>query len=61
MGSKIVHNTSIQKQYQQYLIKLSSDSDLINIKIEKYNTIYEYSFNLEFLHKQKLLISSLTT
>ena len=35
------HNTSIQKQYQQYLIKLSSDSDLVNIIIEKENTIYE--------------------
>ena len=39
---------SIQKQYQQYLIKLSSDSDLINILIEKENRI---NFNLQFLHK----------
>ena len=43
----IPHNTSIQKQYQQYLIKLSSDSDLINIIIEKENTIYESNFNLK--------------
>ena len=34
-------NTSIQKQYQNYLIKLSSDLDLINIFMEKDNTIYE--------------------
>ena len=31
----ILHNTSIQKQYQKYLIKLSSHLDLINILIEK--------------------------
>ncbi len=57
----ILDNTSIQKQYHKYLIKLSSDSDLINILIEKDNTIYESNFNLEYLHEQKLLISSLTT
>ena len=44
----VVDNTSIQKQYQQYLIILSSDSDLINILIEKENRI---NFNLQFLHK----------
>ena len=48
---KLLHNTSIQKQYQQYLIKLSSDLDLINIIIEKDNIIYESNFNLEYLHK----------
>ena len=57
----ILDKTSIQKQYQQYLLKLSSDLDLINIIIEKDNTIYESNFNLEYLHKQKLLMSSLTT
>ena len=41
MESMKQHNTSIQKQYQQYLIKLSSDSDLSNIIIEKENIIYE--------------------
>ena len=56
----ISHNTLIQKQYQQYLIKLSSDSDLINIIIEKENTIYESNFNLQSLHQHQLLISSLT-
>ena len=55
------HNTPIQKQYQQYLIKLSSESDLINIIIEKENTIYESNFNLKSLHQHQLLISSLTT
>ena len=61
MESMKQHNTSIQKQYQQYLIKLSSDLDLINILIEKDNTIYESNFNLEYLHNHKLLMSSLTT
>ena len=54
MASMILHKTSIQKQYQQYLIKLSSDIDLINILIEKDNTIYESNFNLEYLHQHKL-------
>ena len=57
MTSIILNNTSIEIQYQQYLIKLSSDLDLINIIIEKDNTIYEFNFNLEYLHKYKLLIS----
>ena len=61
MESMKQHNTSIQKQYQQYLIKLSSDLDLINILIEKENRIYESDFNLEYLHQHKLLISSFTT
>ena len=55
------HNTSIQKQYQQYLIKLSSDLDIINILIENDNRIYESNFNLEYLHQHPLLISSLST
>ena len=58
MSSIIFDYTSIEKQYQQYLIKLSSDLDLINIIIEKDNTIYESNFNLEYLYKYKLLISS---
>jgi hypothetical protein len=47
MESMILNKTSIQKQFQQYLIKLSSDSDLINIIIEKDNIIYESNFNLQ--------------
>ena len=61
MESMKQHNTSIQKQYQQYLIKLSSDSDLVNIIIEKENTIYESNFNLQSLHQHQLLMKSLTT
>ena len=57
----ILDNTSIQKQYQQYLIKLSSDLDLIKILIEKDNRIYESNFILQSLHYHKLLMSSLTT
>ncbi len=53
----ILDNTSIQKQYKKYLIKLSSDLDLINRSIEKENTIYEAKINLEELHKHQLLIS----
>ena len=56
----ILHKTSIQKQCQQYLIKLSSDLDLINIIIEKDNTIYESNFNLKSLHQHQLLMKSLT-
>ena len=61
MESMILDNSSIQKQYQQYLIKLSSDLDLINILIEKDNSIYESNFNLEYLHNHKLLMTSFTT
>ena len=57
MESMNLDNISIQKQYQQYLIKLSSDLDIINVLIEKDNRIYESTFNLEYLHKQKLLMS----
>ena len=60
MASMILHKTSIQKQYQQYLIKLSSDLDIINILIEKENRIYESNFNLQSLHNHKLLMSSFT-
>ena len=60
MESMILDNTSIQKQYQRYLIKLSSDLDSINILIEKDNIIYESNFNLEYLCQHKLLISSIT-
>ena len=56
----ILDNTPIQKQYQQYLIKLSYDSGSINIIIEKENTIYESNFNLQSLHKHQLLMKSLT-
>ena len=61
MESMKQHNTSIQKQYQQYLIKLSSDSDLVNIIIEKENTIYESNFNLEYLHQHQILMTRLTS
>ena len=57
----ILHNKPIEKQYQQYLIKLSYNSDLINIIIEKENTIYESNFNLQSLHHHQLLMKSLTT
>ena len=55
------HNTLIQKQYQSYSIKLSYDSDLVNIIIEKDNIIYESNFNLQSLHQYQLLMKSLTT
>ncbi len=55
MSSKKFDNSLIVKQYQQYLIKLSSDLDSINIIIEKDNIIYESNFNLEYLHKYTLI------
>ncbi len=36
----LLNNAPIEKQYQNYLIKLSSDLDSINILIEKDNRIY---------------------
>ena len=60
MSSMKFDNSLIVKQYQQYLIKLSSDLDSINIIIEKDNIIYESNFNLEYLHQHQLL-TSLTT
>ena len=56
----LLDNTPIEKQYQNFLIKLSSDLDLINILIEKDNRIYEANFNLEELDKHQLL-ARLTT
>ena len=53
----ILDKTPIQKQYQQYLIKLSYDSNLINIIIVKDNIIYESNFNLQSLHQHQLLKS----
>ena len=62
MESMILHNNiSIQKQYQKYLIKLSFNSDLINILIEKDNTIYKFNFSFEYLYQHRLLMKSLTT
>ena len=61
MESMILDNSSIQKQYQSYLIKLSSYLDTIKILIEKDYTIYESNFNLEDLHQHQLLIKSSTT
>ena len=57
----ILDNTSIQKQYQKYLIKLSSHLDLVNIIIEKDNRIYESNFNLQYLHQHQILMTRLTT
>ena len=56
----LLNNTPIEKQYQNYLIKLSSDLDIINILIEKDITIYESNFNLEELHQYQLLRSFTT-
>ena len=61
MSSRVFSHSSIEKQYQQYLIKLSSGLDLIYIIIEKDHIIYESNFSLEYLHQHKLLMSSLTT
>jgi hypothetical protein len=47
MSKIILKKISIEKQYQQYLIKLSSDIDLINIIIETNDIIYESNFNYE--------------
>ena len=55
-------NQAIQKIFNQYQIKLTSNMDYINILIQKSNTfnIYESKFNLEYLHQFKLLMPNLT-
>ena len=55
-------NQSIQKIFNQYQIKLTSNMDYINIIIQNNNTsnIYESKFNLEYLHQFKLLIPNFT-
>ena len=55
-------NQSIQKIFNQYQIKLTSNMDYINILIQNNNTfnIYESKFNLEYLHQFKLLIPNFT-
>ena len=55
-------NQQIQKIFNQYQIKLTSNMDYINILIQNSNTsnIYESKFNLEYLHQFKLLMPNLT-
>ena len=55
-------NQTIQKIFNQYQIKLTSNMDYINILIQNNNTfnIYESKFNLEYLHQFKLLIGNFT-
>ena len=55
-------NQQIQKIFNQYQIKLTSNMDYINILIQNNNTfnIYESKFNLEYLHQFKLLIGNFT-
>ena len=45
-------NQPIQKIFNQYQIKLTSNMDYINILIQNTNNsnIYESKFNLEYLH-----------
>ena len=54
-------NQTIQKIFNQYQIKLTSNMDYINILIQNNNTfnIYESKFNLEYLHQFKLLMGNL--
>ena len=55
-------NQPIQKKFNQYQIQLTTDMDYINILIQNTNNsiIYESKFNLEYLHKFKLLIPNFT-
>ena len=55
-------NQSIEKIFNEYEIKLSSNMDYINIQIQNKNNynIYESKFNLEYLHQYKLLIANFT-
>ena len=51
-----------RKIFNHYQIKLNSNKDYIKIIIQNNNTsnIYESNFNLEYLHKYKLLMGNLT-
>ena len=50
----------LEKIFNQYKINLIPETDSITILVQNSNYIYESNFNLEFLHKYKLLISSLS-
>ncbi len=55
-------NQTVQKIFNQYQTKLTSNMDYINILIQNNNTfnIYESKFNLEYLHQFNLLMANLT-
>ena len=55
-------NQPIQKIFNQYQIKITSNLDYISVIIQNNNnfTIYESKFNLEYLHQFKLLMGNLT-
>ncbi len=50
----------IEKIFNEYQIKLTSNKDFINISINNNNSYYESKFNLEYLHQFKLLIPNFT-
>ena len=55
-------NQSIEKIFNEYKIKLSSNMDYINIQIQNNDTynIYETKFNFEYLHQFRLLGGNFT-
>ena len=55
-------NQTIQTIFNEYLIKISSNMDYINIIIQNNNNynIYESKFNFEYLHQYKLLSGNYT-
>ena len=58
----ILNNQSIEKIFNQYKIKLTSNFDNLIIQIQKIDSyfIFESKFNLDYLHQYNLLISSMT-
>ena len=58
----MMENQSIEKIFNQYKIQLSIILDSIKIQIQKEDSfyIYEYNFNIEYLHQYKLLMANLT-
>ena len=60
MSDNESNNKTIENTFNQYKIKLSYHLDIVNIQIKDNYNIYESNFNLEILHQNKLLISSLT-
>ena len=58
----MMENQSIEKIFNQYKIQLSIILDSIKIQIQKEDSFYifEYNFNIEYLHQYKLLMANLT-
>ena len=60
MITEILENKMIEKKFEEYIIHFTYEIESINISIFKENSYFSYksNFNIEYLHKFKLLNSS---